>query len=225
MVMVFSALSVFSLFAQEAGTTRQKTFLDTLEGKSDMYLLYVIEYGSYDAKVKAFQIMAERGTENQDVLDTAHRYLTYGYDNMFAENKAPLASWEIRYWAIQTAKVFGDQTSIPFILSLLDVEDDTRVITSAVNALGDIKSPISLDTILMILSRNKNNPGIVTEAVVSLGKIGDPRALYDLMQISENYFYREGIRALAAEAAGKLEEPTDLPGTTSVYKKQAEDSE
>ncbi len=225
MVMVFSMLTVFTSFAQDDGSTKKVTFLDTLEGKSDMYLLYVIEYGSFDAKVKSFEILAGRGTDNPEVLEAAHKYMTYGYNDMFAENMAPLASWEIRYWAIQTVKVFNDQASIAFMLALLDVEDDTRVIRSAVNALGDIKSPNSLDTILMILSRNKDNPGIVTEAVISLGKIGDARALYDLIQISENYYYREGIRALAADAAGKLEEPTHAPATTPVEMKQAEKSE
>lgn len=223
MLIIFSTLQVSTIFAQEE-SSKPKTFLDTLEGRSDMYLLYVIEYGSFAAKVKSFQILAERGSTNEDVLETAHKYLTYGYDSLIAEGEAPNASWEIRYWALQTMKGFNSQTSIAFILALLDVEDDTRVIRSAVNSLGDIKSPNSLDTILMILSRNKNNPAVVTEVIISLGKIGDPRALYDLIQISENNFYRENIRALAADAAGKLEEPTHKPATTSVDIKQSEGS-
>ncbi len=224
MVIIFSALQVSLAFAQEESSSKPKTFLDTLEGRSDMYLLYVIEYGSFDAKVKSFQILSERGSTSQDVLDTAHKYLSYGYDSIISEGQAPLGSWEIRYWAMQVAKGFNDQSSIPFVLALLDVEDDTRVIRSAVNSLGDIKSSNSLDTLLMILSRNKNNPAIVTEVIISLGKIGDPRALYDLIQISENNFYRENIRTLAAEAAGKLEEPKYRPATTSVDIRQAETS-
>ena len=213
-VFIYLLLSSLTLFSQE--TNAQLEFLDTLENKSDIYLLYAIEYGSLDAKVKSFEILSKRETDSKDILDAAHKYITYGYDNVYAEHKSSSYNWNVRYWASQTIKRFNDVSSIPYLISVLDVETESRVILSSINTLGNIQSSESVDALLKLMRRYSKDPNILIEVITSLGKIGDSKALPQLIEISENQTYKKSIRTKAAEAAGKLKDPEHLPKTTSV---------
>jgi len=108
------------------------------------------------------------------------------------------------------ALVLIGQAAVPLLLEALK-HDEWLVRLHAVEALGKIKSPESVEPLLFLLF-NDRDAAIREDATRSLGEIGDPRAVDFLLTAMTDV----GLRPLAIEALGKIRDRRAVPALVSV---------
>ncbi|WP_157150141.1 HEAT repeat domain-containing protein [Brachyspira sp. SAP_772] len=211
LVLVFS---VTTMFAQETTTDTTTTttqdsnnatgtkpreeldqnFVDALINQDETLLINAIETGSPSVKALCFEALSKKGATSDLAIRTINRYVGYGLGTSGANSDS-----DVRYQALQAAKVAKSETSVDYISQMLFAEQETFNIIAAVQALGDIGSEKAVPALLFQLRLGRTQ-GIVYEVAVALGKIGSPMALGDLIDLSQDDQYFLAIRQAAVDA-------------------------
>ena len=211
-ILVF-AFSLATMFAQETTTTDTTTtqnsnnttgekpreqldqnFVDALINQDEELLINAIETGSPSVKALCFEALSKKGATSDLAIRTINRYVGYGLGTSGSNSDS-----NVRYQALQAAKVAKSETSVDYISQMLFAEQETFNIIAAVQALGDIGSEKAVPALLFQLRLGRTQ-GIVYEVAVALGKIGSPMALGDLIDLSQDDQYFLAIRQAAIDA-------------------------
>ena len=211
--MLVFAFSLATMFAQETTTTDTTTtqnsnnttgerpreqldqnFVDALINQDETLLINAIETGSPSVKALCFEALSKKGATSDLAIRTINRYVGYGLGTSGSNSDS-----DVRYQALQAAKVAKSETSVDYISQMLFAEQETFNIIAAVQALGDIGSEKAVPALLFQLRLGRTQ-GIVYEVAVALGKIGSPMALGDLIDLSQDDQYFLAIRQAAIDA-------------------------
>ncbi|TXJ45200.1 HEAT repeat domain-containing protein [Brachyspira pilosicoli] len=211
--MLVFAFSLATMFAQETTTTDTTTtqnsnnttgekpreqldqnFVDALINQDETLLINAIETGSPSVKALCFEALSKKGATSDLAIRTINRYVGYGLGTSGSNSDS-----DVRYQALQAAKVAKSETSVDYISQMLFAEQETFNIIAAVQALGDIGSEKAVPALLFQLRLGRTQ-GIVYEVAVALGKIGSPMALGDLIDLSQDDQYFLAIRQAAVDA-------------------------
>ncbi len=209
--MLVFAFSLATMFAQETTTTDTTTtqnsnnttgekpreqldqnFVDALINQDETLLINAIETGSPSVKALCFEALSKKGATSDLAIRTINRYVGYGLGTSGSDS-------DVRYQALQAAKVAKSETSVDYISQMLFAEQETFNIIAAVQALGEIGSEKAVPALLFQLRLGRTQ-GIVYEVAVALGKIGSPMALGDLIDLSQDDQYFLAIRQAAIDA-------------------------
>ena len=212
LVLVFS---VATIFAQETTTDTTTTtttqdsnnttgtkpreeldqnFVDALINQDETLLINAIETGSPSVKALCFEALSKKGATSDLAIRTINRYVGYGLGTSGSNSDS-----DVRYQALQAAKIAKSETSVDYISQMLFAEQETFNIIAAVQALGEIGSEKAVPALLFQLRLGRTQ-GIVYEVAVALGKIGSPMALGDLIDLSQDDQYFLAIRQAAIDA-------------------------
>lgn len=210
------AFSAATMFAQETAQTTTDTtttqesnnttgekpreqldqnFVDALVNQDEELLINAIETGSPSVKALCFEALSKKGVTSDLAIRTINRYVGYGLGGTTGSN----ADSDVRYQALQAAKIAKSETSVDYISQMLFAEQETFNIIAAVQALGEIGSEKAVPALLFQLRLGRTQ-GIVYEVAVALGKIGSPMALGDLIDLSQDDQYFLAIRQAAIDA-------------------------
>ena len=211
--MLVFAFSLATMFAQETTTTDTTTtqnsnnttgekpreqldqnFVDALINQDETLLINAIETGSPSVKALCFEALSKKGATSDLAIRTINRYVGYGLGTSGSNSDS-----DVRYQALQAAKIAKSETSVDYISQMLFAEQETFNIIAAVQALGDIGSEKAVPALLFQLRLGRTQ-GIVYEVAVALGKIGSPMALGDLIDLSQDDQYFLAIRQAAIDA-------------------------
>ncbi len=175
-----------------------ENFIDVLSNQSEDVLKVALEGG--DARVKGIvlKVLAQKATDDPDVIKIINQYIPYGISQPTAQNYA-----SVRYNAIEAAALVKNATSVPILASLLYSENYIPNILMTIYALGEIKDSRAVPAIITRLKLSQNH-AIVFEGVIALGKIGDPSSLSTLLDISQNSQYNLALRNQAINSIKEL---------------------
>lgn len=225
LVLVFS---VATIFAQETTTDTTTTttqdsnnttgtkpreeldqnFVDALINQDETLLINAIETGSPSVKALCFEALSKKGATSDLAIRTINRYVGYGLGTSGSNSDS-----DVRYQALQAAKIAKSETSVDYISQMLFAEQETFNIIAAVQALGEIGSEKAVPALLFQLRLGRTQ-GIVYEVAVALGKIGSPMALGDLIDLSQDDQYFLAIRQAAIDAIKNIKPAADNNNNT-----------
>lgn len=225
LVLVFS---VATIFAQETTTDTTTTttqdsnnttgtkpreeldqnFVDALINQDETLLINAIETGSPSVKALCFEALSKKGATSDLAIRTINRYVSYGLGTSGSNSDS-----DVRYQALQAAKIAKSETSVDYISQMLFAEQETFNIIAAVQALGEIGSEKAVPALLFQLRLGRTQ-GIVYEVAVALGKIGSPMALGDLIDLSQDDQYFLAIRQAAIDAIKNIKPAADNNNNT-----------
>lgn len=221
LVLVFS---VATIFAQETTTTTtqdsnnttgtkpreelDQNFVDALINQDETLLINAIETGSPSVKALCFEALSKKGATSDLAIRTINRYVGYGLGTSGSNSDS-----DVRYQALQAAKIAKSETSVDYISQMLFAEQETFNIIAAVQALGEIGSEKAVPALLFQLRLGRTQ-GIVYEVAVALGKIGSPMALGDLIDLSQDDQYFLAIRQAAIDAIKNIKPAADNNNNT-----------
>ena len=225
LVLVFS---VATIFAQETTTDTTTTttqdsnnttgtkpreeldqnFVDALINQDETLLINAIETGSPSVKALCFEALSKKGATSDLAIRTINRYVGYGLGTSGSNSDS-----DVRYQALQAAKIAKSETSVDYISKMLFAEQETFNIIAAVQALGEIGSEKAVPALLFQLRLGRTQ-GIVYEVAVALGKIGSPMALGDLIDLSQDDQYFLAIRQAAIDAIKNIKPAADNNNNT-----------
>ncbi len=211
LAMMAFVLSASVLLSQESsgGVTTQedliKNFIAALELQGENAIIQAMESGDVDVKVVCLEILANKGTEDEETINIVNNYITYGYYIEGLSASVALSAWKVRQAAINTAAAIKSPTSIQSLTSVVIEEPNPTVSLAAVKALGEIAAPEAAAPLLVYLFVT-NSPNIVNEIVISLGKIGNTNSLPALISVVQNSTYSLTIKNNAVEAIKKLKQ-------------------
>lgn len=225
LVLVFS---VATIFAQETTTDTTTTttqdsnnttgtkpreeldqnFVDALINQDETLLINAIETGSPSVKALCFEALSKKGATSDLAIRTINRYVGYGLGTSGSNSDS-----DVRYQALQAAKIAKSETSVDYISQMLFAEQETFNIIAAVQALGEIGSEKAVPALLFQLRLGRTQ-GIVYEVAVALGKIGSPMALGDLIDLSQDDQYFLAIRQAAIDAIKNIKPSADNNNNT-----------
>ena len=226
LVLVFS---VATIFAQETTTDTTTTtttqdsnnttgtkpreeldqnFVDALINQDETLLINAIETGSPSVKALCFEALSKKGATSDLAIRTINRYVGYGLGTSGSNSDS-----DVRYQALQAAKIAKSETSVDYISQMLFAEQETFNIIAAVQALGEIGSEKAVPALLFQLRLGRTQ-GIVYEVAVALGKIGSPMALGDLIDLSQYDQYFLAIRQAAIDAIKNIKPAADNNNNT-----------
>ena len=225
LVLVFS---VATIFAQETTTDTTTTttqdsnnttgtkpreeldqnFVDALINQDETLLINAIETGSPSVKALCFEALSKKGATSDLAIRTINRYVGYGLGTSGSNSDS-----DVRYQALQAAKIAKSETSVDYISQMLFAEQETFNIIAAVQALGEIGSEKAVPALLFQLRLGRTQ-GRVYEVAVALGKIGSPMALGDLIDLSQDDQYFLAIRQAAIDAIKNIKPAADNNNNT-----------
>lgn len=206
-VMTF-VLSIGVLFSQESSsvTTQEeliKNFIAALELQGEDAIIQAMESGDIDVKVVCLEILANKGTENEETINIVNNYINYGYYIEGLSASVALSAWKVREAAVNAAAAIKSPTSVQSLTSVIIEEQNPAVSLAAVKALGEIGVDEAAAPLLVYLFVT-TSPNIVNEIVLALGKIGNTNSLPALINVVQNSTYSIVIKNNAVESIKKL---------------------
>ncbi len=206
MAFVLSASVLFSQESSEGVTTYEeliKNFISALELQGENAIIQAMESGDIDVKVVCLEILANKGTEDEETINIVNNYITYGYYIEGLSAGVALSAWKVREAAINAAAAIKSPTSIEALTSVIIEEQNPAVSLAAVKALGEIAAPEAAAPLLVYLYVT-SAPNIVNEIVLALGKIGNSNSLPALINVVQSSTYSLTIKNNAVESIKKL---------------------
>lgn len=222
LVLVFSVATIFAQETTITTTTQDsnnttgtkpreeldQNFVDALINQDETLLINAIETGSPSVKALCFEALSKKGATSDLAIRTINRYVGYGLGTSGSNSDS-----DVRYQALQAAKIAKSETSVDYISQMLFAEQETFNIIAAVQALGEIGSEKAVPALLFQLRLGRTQ-GIVYEVAVALGKIGSPMALGDLIDLSQDDQYFLAIRQAAIDAIKNIKPAADNNNNT-----------
>lgn len=222
LVLVFSVATIFAQETTITTTTQDsnntigtkpreeldQNFVDALINQDETLLINAIETGSPSVKALCFEALSKKGATSDLAIRTINRYVGYGLGTSGSNSDS-----DVRYQALQAAKIAKSETSVDYISQMLFAEQETFNIIAAVQALGEIGSEKAVPALLFQLRLGRTQ-GIVYEVAVALGKIGSPMALGDLIDLSQDDQYFLAIRQAAIDAIKNIKPSADNNNNT-----------
>lgn len=161
------------------------------ENSTNLLINFIIKYEHFEVKENAVFNLGKLGNK---VADQFIKFVNHKHYSKNSQKK----------YIINALGEIKDKRAVPYLMNVLKTNSGAEIQLNAIDALGKIKCPEAVDSLIKYLE--KNDQELMKKAVWALGQIGDKRAIKPLVRVIEKNDDKLDVITIALEALGNIDD-------------------